>query len=228
MNDAVFLDRDGVINKMVYFPEFGIVDSPLNPAQFKLIPGAAEAIKTFNHLGLKVIVVSNQPGIAKGKMSEELFEKVRLKMKALLEKNGAHVDGEFYCLHHPEAERVEFKVKCGCRKPKPGLILKAAKEFGLKTSRCYMIGDGLTDIKAGRAVGCKLILIGSVKCDLCRLMEVMAVKPDFIARSLLDASKIIKKEMSGNKEIFVDTTNVKDVEEDNGEREVRQEFNLDG
>jgi len=196
MTEAVFLDRDGVINQLVFFPDLGLIDSPLNPTQFKLIPGAAEAIKMLNHLKLKVIVVSNQPGIAKGKMSEELFDKICQKMKILLAKNGAHLDGEYYCLHHPKAKRREFKVECDCRKPQPGLILKAAKDFGLDTSKCYMVGDGLTDIKAGSVVGCKLILIGEVKCDMCRLMEVMAVKPDIITHSLLDASKIIEKEVS--------------------------------
>jgi D,D-heptose 1,7-bisphosphate phosphatase len=196
MNDAVFLDRDGVINKLIFFPEYGIIDSPLNPAQYKLIAGAAEAIQNFNRLGLKVIVVSNQPAIAKGKMSEELFEKVRQKMKALLEKKDAYLDAEYYCFHHPHAKRHKFKAVCDCRKPKPGLILQAKQDFGLDTSKCYMIGDGLTDIKAGNAVGCKSILIGEVKCDLCRLMETMAVKPDIVAPSLLAASKIIEKEVS--------------------------------
>ena len=213
MTNAVFLDRDGVINQLVFFPDLGLIDSPLNPEQFKLMPGAAEAIKKFNRLGLKVIVVSNQPGIAKGKMSEQLFDAIRQKMKSLLAENGAHVDGEYYCLHHPEALRVEFKVKCHCRKPQPGLILKAAKELELKTSKCYMIGDGLTDIKAGQAVSCKSILIGQLKCDLCRLMETMAVKPDIITSSLLDASKIIEKEMKDNVQIFVDTTNFKEIKE---------------
>jgi D-glycero-D-manno-heptose 1,7-bisphosphate phosphatase len=223
MTDAVFLDRDGVINQLVFNPDLGLVDSPLNPAEFKLISGAAEAIKTFNRLGLKVIVVSNQPGIAKGKMSEENFDGIREKMKSLLAKNNAHIDGEYYCLHHPEAQRVEFKVKCRCRKPQPGLLLKAAKELGLKTSKSYMIGDGVTDIKAGQAVGCKSILIGAVKCDLCKLMETMAVKPDVITSSLLNASKIIEKEMTETKEIFVDTSNNKEIEEKSGEK-VRQEF----
>ena len=181
---------------MVYFPEFGTIDSPLNPAQFKLIAGASEAINTFNRLGLKVIVVSNQPAIAKGKMSEELFEKVRLEMKSLLEKKKAHVDAEYYCFHHPHAKRHQFKAVCDCRKPKPGMLLKAKQDFGLDTSKCYMVGDGLMDIKAGKAVGCISILIGAVKCDLCRLMETMAVKPDIITPSLLDASKIIEKEVS--------------------------------
>lgn len=199
MTDAIFLDRDGVINRLVFFPEFGTVDSPLNPSQFRLMPGAAEAIGMFNGLGLKVIVVSNQPAIAKGKMSMQLFERVCLKMKSLLEKKGAHVDYEYYCFHHPKAKRPEFRVSCDCRKPKPGLFLKAAKDFNLDTSKCYLIGDGLTDIKAGQLVGCKSILIGQAKCDLCRLMEVMKVKPDFIVHSLLEASKIIEKEVSEEK-----------------------------
>ena len=217
MTDAVFLDRDGVINQLALFPDFGLIDSPLNPQQFKLMPDAAEAIKTFNRLGLKVVVVSNQPAIAKGKMSMDLFEEIRQKMKRSLAKNGAHLDAEYYCFHHPEAIRVEYKVKCNCRKPQPGLILKAAKELDVKTSKSYMIGDGLTDIKAGQAVGCKSILIGKIKCDLCRLMESMAVKPDIITPSLFAASKIIEKEMSEKNEIFVDTTNVKETER-NGEK----------
>jgi D-glycero-D-manno-heptose 1,7-bisphosphate phosphatase len=196
MNTTVFLDRDGVINQLVFFPEFGLIDSPMNPAQFKLMPGAAEAIKNFNMLGLKVVIISNQPGIAKGKMTEQLFEQIRRKMKLLLEKNGAHIDAEYYCLHHPNAKLPELKVICNCRKPKPGLILKAITELGLARNRCYMIGDGLTDIKAASSAGCKSIFIGDFKCDICRQMEVMAVKPHFIASNLLEASKmIIKKEM---------------------------------
>jgi D-glycero-D-manno-heptose 1,7-bisphosphate phosphatase len=195
MTRAVFLDRDGVINEIAYFPELGILDSPLNPSQFKLMRGAATAIGVFNRLGLKVIVVSNQPAVAKGKMTEAVFERVRLKMKALLEERGARVDAEYYCFHHPKARKKEYKVDCDCRKPKPGLLLKAAKEHSLDLSRCYMVGDGVTDIKAGRLVGCKPIFVGDLKCDLCRLMERMEVKPDFIAPSLLAASKIIEKEV---------------------------------
>jgi D-glycero-D-manno-heptose 1,7-bisphosphate phosphatase len=211
MSDAVFLDRDGVINQLVFFPDLGIIDSPLNPAQVKLMRGAAEAIQVFNRLGLKVIVVSNQPAIAKGKMSEKLFEKVRLKVKTLLELKGAHVDAEYYCFHHPHAKRLEFKAVCGCRKPKPGLILMAKQDFGLDTSKCYMVGDGLTDVEAGQAVGCRSILIGDVKCDICKLMETRAVKPDIIAPSLLAVSKIIEKEVSGKMEISIDTTSVNEI-----------------
>lgn len=201
MNRAVFLDRDGVINEIVYFPEFGVLDSPLNPKQFRLLPDAAEAIQTFNRLGLKVIVVSNQPAIAKGKMTEKVFERVRLKMRRELEKRGAHVDAEYYCFHHPLAKDAKYRGNCDCRKPKPGLIFRAAKDFDLELSKCYVIGDGLTDIKAGRAAGCRSLLIGNLKCDLCRLMEDEKVKPDLIVPSLLQASKIIEKEVNGSGDI---------------------------
>jgi len=197
MTRAVFLDRDGVINEIVYFPELGVLDSPLNPKKFRLLPGVAEAIKVFNQLGLKVVVVSNQPSIAKEKMTEEAFSKVRLKMRRELEKRGAHIDAEYYCFHHPLARDARYRANCDCRKPKPGLLLRAAKDLGLDLSRCYIVGDSLTDVKAGKAVGCRSFLIGYLKCDLCKLMEHEGVKPDFIVPSLLHGSKIIKREVNG-------------------------------
>jgi D-glycero-D-manno-heptose 1,7-bisphosphate phosphatase len=198
MSKAVFLDRDGVINEIVYFPEIGMPDSPLNPRQFKLLPGAAEAIRIFNNLGLKVIVASNQPAIAKGKMTPELFEQIRIKMRTELEKKGARIDGEYYCLHHPQAKLAEYKVNCNCRKPKPGLILRASEDFGLEPAQCYAIGDSLTDVEAGKAAGCMTFLIGNSKCDICKLIEEKNVKPDHIVSSLLHASKIIERMKNGN------------------------------
>lgn len=192
---AVFLDRDGTINELVYFPEFGLIDSPLNPKQFKLLPGAAEAIRRFKQLGFKVIVVSNQPSIAKGKMTMRLFEDIRAKMKRLLADEEAYIDGEYYCFHHPEAVLPEFKVDCDCRKPKPGLLIKAAKDFNLNLKECYMIGDGITDVMAGQAVGCRTFLIGRLKCDLCKLMGDLGVKPDYIIPRLIDACRIIEEEV---------------------------------
>jgi len=194
MNRAVFLDRDGVINEIVHFPEFGVLDSPLNPKQFRLLPYAAEAIRVLNHLGFKVIVVSNQPSIAKGKMTAEAFERIRLKMRKELEKKGAHIDAEYYCFHHPLARDSRHRVDCDCRKPKPGLLLRAAKDLELDLSNCYMIGDSLIDIKAGKTVGCRSFLVGYFKCDLCKLMENEGVKPDLIISNALEASKIIEKE----------------------------------
>jgi len=192
---GVLLDRDGTINELVYLPEFGIIDSPLNPDQFKLVPGAAEAIRSFNEMGLKVIIVSNQPSIAKGKTTMKLFEEVRAKMRRLLAEAGAHIDAEYYCFHHPESKLPEFRLNCQCRKPKPGLLLKAAEDFNLNLKDCFMIGDGITDIMAGQAVGCKTILIGRLKCDLCRVMEDLGVKPHYIAPNLNHASEIIREEV---------------------------------
>jgi len=206
MNRAVFLDRDGVINQIVYFPELGLLDSPLNPKQFKLLPGVSKAIRHFNDLGFKVIIVSNQPAIGKGKMTEEMFERVRLKMRRELEIRGAYIDAEYYCLHayidaeyyclhHPNAKIKKYRVNCNCRKPKPGLLLKAAKDFELNLHESYMIGDSLTDVVAGKTVGCRSFLIGRLKCDLCKLMDDFGVKPDLIVSSLLHASEIIEKEV---------------------------------
>jgi D-glycero-D-manno-heptose 1,7-bisphosphate phosphatase len=194
MNRAVFLDRDGVINEIAYFPELGLLDSPLNVNQFKLLPRVAEAIMVFNRLELKVIVVSNQPAMAKGKMTIEIFEEIRLKMKRELEKKGAHLDGEYYCFHHPSAKVAKYRASCDCRKPSPGLFLRAGKDFALDLKKCFVVGDSLADVKAGRAVGCQTFLIGSLKCDLCRLMEVEGAKPDHIVTDLHEASKIIEKE----------------------------------
>lgn len=201
MTRAVLLDRDGTINEIAYFPELGVLNSPLHPGQFRLLPGVAEAIRVFNRLSLKVIVASNQPAIAKGKMTYEAFERVRLKMRMELEKRGAYIDGEYYCFHHPSAKDARYRANCDCRKPKPGLLLRAAKDFGLDLSRCYVIGDSLTDIKAGRAVGCRSFLIGYLKCDLCRFMEDEGVKPDLIIPSLLEASKIIEREVNESEDI---------------------------
>ena len=193
MKRAVFLDRDGVINELVYYEEHGIVDSPFTAGQFKLIPGACEAINNFHALGFKVIIASNQPGIAKGYLSEEAFEKIREKMKGELAKRGASVDGEYYCFHHPEAKVENLKANCDCRKPKPGLILKAAEEMNIDLSRSWLIGDGLTDIKAGKSAGTRTILLGRMKCELCRLIDEENASPDIIAENLLQAVAEIER-----------------------------------
>jgi D-glycero-D-manno-heptose 1,7-bisphosphate phosphatase len=197
MNQAVFLDRDGVVNEIVSFPELGLLDSPLHPRQFKLLPQVAEAIEVFNRLGVKVVVISNQPAIAKGKMTMKSFERISQKMRTELGKKGAHVDAEYYCFHHPSAKNPQYRSNCDCRKPKPGLFLRAAKDLGLDLSKCYAIGDSLTDVKAGKSVGCRTFLIGYLKCDLCKLMEDEGTRPDLIVPSLFEASEIVKKEIIG-------------------------------
>ena len=189
---AVFLDRDGVVNRLVYYDEQGIIDSPFTVGQLQLLAGVSEAINKFHEVGYKVVLVSNQPGIAKGHMSEQTFREIRKKMKEELAKEGAFLDREYYCFHHPEAEIETFRTNCECRKPKPGLLLQAAKDLGVDLSQSWMIGDGLTDIKAGKSAGTKTILLGRMKCELCQLMDEQGARPDTICENLLTAVELIE------------------------------------
>ena len=191
MHRAVFLDRDGVINELVYYEEQRLVDSPFTVEQLKLFPGVGEAIKKLTEGGYKVVIASNQPAIAKGQLSWETFEKIKGKMREELAKQAASVDGEYYCFHHPEAVIADLKVNCECRKPKPGLLLQAAREHDIDLLESWMIGDNLTDIKAGKSAGCKTVLLGKMKCQLCRLMDEEDARPDSIASSLSEAVSVI-------------------------------------
>ncbi|MDP6142073.1 MAG: HAD family hydrolase [Dehalococcoidales bacterium] len=188
---AVFLDRDGVINELVYHQEAGIIDSPFAVEQFRLLPGVGEAIKRLHAAGYKAILVSNQPGIAKGHLSWETFDEIKEKMKQELAKEGASLDGEYYCFHHPKAKVDRLKASCDCRKPAPGLLLRAAEDMGIDLAESWMIGDNLTDVKAGTAAGCRTILLGKVKCELCHLMDEEKARPDGITSDLDKAAKII-------------------------------------
>jgi D-glycero-D-manno-heptose 1,7-bisphosphate phosphatase len=192
MKKAIFLDRDGVINEMVYYPEHGIIDSPFTPSQFRLLPKVATAINGFQGMGYRVVVISNQPAIAKGYLSETIFKEIKAKMGSELAKRGAFLDGEYYCFHHPEAKVEKFRIDCECRKPKAGLLFQASKELDIDLSLSWMIGDGLTDVMAGKTAGCKTILLGRMKCDLCSLMDKWDARPDFIARDLIEAVGVVK------------------------------------
>lgn len=154
---AVFLDRDGTINQYVGFLKR--IDD------FKLMDGVAEAIRTMNALGYLVIVVTNQPVIARGEMSFEELEEIHNKMETLLGKEGAYLDAVYYCPHHPHrgfaGERPELKIECECRKPKPGMLLKAAEEYNIDLSGSWMVGDTESDIEAGKNANCKTALIGA-------------------------------------------------------------------
>ncbi|MFC2071272.1 D-glycero-alpha-D-manno-heptose-1,7-bisphosphate 7-phosphatase [Chloroflexota bacterium] len=192
---AIFLDRDGVVNELIYYPEQGIIDSPFTMEQFRLLPGVGEAIKKLCEKGYKVVLVSNQPGIAKGHMSEESFEEISKKMKEELAKEGTGLDGEYYCFHHPEAKVERLRGNCECRKPKPGLLLQAAGELNIDLSQSWMIGDGLTDIKAGKEAGCRTILLGRMKCELCHLMDKEDARPDAIVSDIGEAAEKIRAEL---------------------------------
>lgn len=195
-NRAVFLDRDGVVNEMVYNPEFGLVDSPLNPEEFRLRPDVALVIKTLREMDFKVIIISNQPGIAKGKMNSKILEAINNKMKQELFKKGAYLDDIYYCLHHPDVLQVKVKrylKECDCRKPRPGLLLKAAKKHNIDLSKSYMVGDGVTDIGAGQGAGCRSIFLGNFNSYWHKAMQENETKPDFVAKNILEVLKIVKE-----------------------------------
>ena len=190
---AIFLDRDGVVNELVYFPEQGVIDSPFTVNQFRLCPGVPDAVKRFQNAGYKVIVASNQPGVAKGHMPLKNFERICDTMKAQLGEKGVSLDAEYYCMHHPEATVAQYRINCDCRKPKPGLILKAAKDMDIDLSQSWFIGDNLSDIKAGKNAGCHTLLLGKIRCELCDLMYNEGIKPDVIKLNLLESADYILK-----------------------------------
>lgn len=148
---AVFLDRDGTINKSVGF--LRDID------EFELLAGVADAVKKINASGYLAIVVTNQPVIARGEVTVEQLEMIHNKMETLLGEQGAYIDAVYYCPHHPhkgyEGEKAELKIDCECRKPKPGMLLKAAADFHIDLAGSWMVGDSEKDVKAGRAAGCK-------------------------------------------------------------------------
>jgi D,D-heptose 1,7-bisphosphate phosphatase len=171
---CIFLDRDGTINK---FNEF-----ITKPEDFELLDGAAEAIKKINSLGYLAIVITNQPVIARGETDFETLDLIHMKMETDLGKYGAYIDDLFYCPHHPDkgfpGERPEFKIECDCRKPKPGMIFKAAAKYNIDLSRSYMVGDDMRDVNAGINAGCIPVFIGSVEKKRSLGFESISCFPD--------------------------------------------------
>lgn len=148
---AIFLDRDGVINKYVGFLR--------DIHQFELLPNVSKAIKKINNSGYLAIVVTNQPVIARGEVTREELNEIHNKMETFLGQEGAYLDGIYYCPHHPHkgyaGEIVELKIDCDCRKPKPGMLIQASKDFNINLNQSWMIGDSDNDILAGENAGCK-------------------------------------------------------------------------
>lgn len=154
---AIFLDRDGTLNKEVNFLT--------NIDDLELLPGAAEAVKKINQAGYLAIVITNQPVIARGEVTLQQLNEIHAKLETLLGREGAYIDGLYFCPHHPdkgfEGERPEYKRDCECRKPKAGMVLQAAHDFNIDLSASYMIGDRDKDVECGQAAGLKQ----SVLCE---------------------------------------------------------------
>lgn len=154
---ALFLDRDGVINQM-FLQRDGTFDSPQNIDQVFLVNGICEIILLMNHHDIPVIEISNQPGVALGKMDWDMQENIEKKIHQLLNDQGVKVNNVYRCFHHPRATKSELKIVCDCRKPNSGLLLEAAQELGIDLKNSLVLGDNYTDIEAGKKVGCKGIL----------------------------------------------------------------------
>jgi histidinol-phosphate phosphatase family protein len=171
-NRAVFLDRDGTIAEDV--PYCSQVED------FHILPTVPEAVKLLNENGFKVVVITNQSGIARGYFTEETLAQIHQKMKDELMKHGARIDAIYYCPHHPDDG-------CECRKPKIGLFHKAAKELNIDFHNSYMVGDMQIDIDAGRAAGCKTVLVTTGPDGGNSVIN----SPDHIAENLIEAAQWI-------------------------------------
>lgn len=190
---GIFLDRDGTINEDVNFLS--------SPEQIILIDGSAEAIKEMNELGLKVIVFTNQSGIARGYFTEDDLHKIHARLDELLYQSGARIDAYYYCPHHPTEGNGEYKLECECRKPKDGMLRRASNEQSIDLKKSFVIGDRCIDIQAGKTAGATTILVltgyGRLEYEKCKNEN---FEPDFIAKDLREAVEIIKKCLMEKKE----------------------------
>ena len=190
MIDVVFIDRDGVINKNL----FG--DYIKNWEEFKFLPGSLNSLKLLKANGIKVIVVSNQSGVAKGLMTLEQLENVNQKFLKAVRDYGGEIEAVYYCVHSPDDN-------CECRKPKPGLFFKASKDFGIDLERTYTVGDYISDIEAGTSVGSKTILVRTGRGEETLLSrDKWNVEPDYIVSDLYEAVEIIIKLKIKNNEQY--------------------------
>jgi len=178
---AVFIDRDGTLTE-----EMGYVN---HPKRVRLLPRSAEAIRRLNRAGIPAVVVTNQAGVARGYFSEDVLHAVNAAVVALLKDADAHLDGVYVCPHHPTEGEPPFRLDCECRKPKPGLLYRAAAELSLDLARSTMIGDKPSDLVPGRSVGGRSVLVltgyGLGEWEYRRAS--FPVAPDHVAADLLDA-----------------------------------------
>ncbi len=181
-NAAVFFDRDGTL-----------IEDPgylSHPDQVTLVDGAAEVLKELSLLGYKTVVVTNQSGVARGIVSEEMLERIHERLKEQLALKGASLDGIYYCPYHPEGVIPKYRRDSDWRKPEAGMLLAAADEMDLDLSRSWMIGDSLRDAEAGRRAGCRTILIRSDSAEPDASED---VQPDHIVVNLREAANMIKQ-----------------------------------
>jgi D-glycero-D-manno-heptose 1,7-bisphosphate phosphatase len=178
---AVFIDRDGTLTE-----EVGYVN---HPSRLRLLPRSAAAIRRLNEADIAAVVVTNQAGIARGYFSEEVMHAVHEQLVEQLKDAGAHLDGLYVCPHHPTEGVPPFRAECDCRKPRPGLLLRAAQDLDLDLSGSSMVGDKASDLLVAQAVGARAVLVltgyGLGEWEYRRALLPLA--PDHVAADLLDA-----------------------------------------
>jgi D-glycero-D-manno-heptose 1,7-bisphosphate phosphatase len=185
MNRAVFIDRDGTISE-----EVGYIN---HPSRFSIFPYAADAVRLLNEHGWLAIVVTNQAGVARGYFSEEMIHAVHDQMKRDLESAGARLDAIYYCAHHPTVGEPPYRLDCDCRKPKPGLIRRAAKEFDIDLAQSWMLGDRYGDIELARNAGVSsgFVLSGYGRGEWEHQRAEWKHEPDLVSENLLETVRTI-------------------------------------
>ena len=179
---GVFFDRDGTINVDL--------DYLSDPEKLRLIPGAADAIKEANELGVRVFVITNQSGVARGLYTEQDVHTVHRRLQQVLRQAGARIDALFYCPHHPDYGNPPYRKECSCRKPKIGMLKEAEKSFGIDLKASFVVGDKCTDVETGKNAGCGTVLVltgyGTAEAAEC------GAKADHVARDIYEAWKHIR------------------------------------
>ena len=178
---AVFMDRDGCL-----IEEMGYIN---HPSRVRLLPRTAAAVASLNRAGIAAVMATNQAGIARDYFSKETLDAVNAELERQLADHGANLDALYVCTHHPTAGEPPFRLECECRKPKPGLLLRAATEMRLDLSRSVMVGDKPSDIGAGQAAGVAtvLVLTGYGRGEWEYRRQEWTLKPDYVAEDLFDA-----------------------------------------
>ncbi len=184
MQKAVFVDKDGTL----------ISDIPYNidPEKIKFLPYVIKSLKEIQKAGFKIIVITNQSGVARGYFSQDQLESFRVQFSNKLLQNGVSLDGFYYCPHYPKASVKKFESKCVCRKPLPGLIFKAAEKQDINLSESFLIGDILDDIEAGNRAGCKTILLDSGGEKNWNISYLRL--PDYLTKNFKDAAEYVLHE----------------------------------
>jgi D-glycero-D-manno-heptose 1,7-bisphosphate phosphatase len=184
---AVFIDRDGTISE-----EVGYVN---HVSRYRVFPFAAAAVRALNEAGWLAVLVTNQAGVARGYFREELIGQVHGLLAAELERGGARLDAVYYCPHHPSVGEPPYRFDCDCRKPRPGLILRAAEDLGLDLLRCWMVGDRYGDTELARNAGVRsaFVLTGYGRGELEHQSHEWKHRPDLVAENLLEAVRHIIK-----------------------------------